>query len=485
MNVLEDLPTGPQLRPERVEADKTVISAAVCEAKPTVRRFLPQGSVLGPILKHRSVSRRVVIASAFSAIALAVIIALVAAPAPRTPGGPHQPAASPGSQSGGAPTWRLVSDVSPTWRALPSSGDVPGQPKGLNFSCPTTTTCYAANFASTGPGTASAVEVTNDGGTAWRALTLPVSLLRPPSLACVNAATCAILGLNQSGDSTFLETTDGGQTWSSHAGPNELTFLNGPFQLACTTPTSCLVVAPGTSTKVPPGTIVTAAGAASYVTDNGGDTWSTSSLPTGYIPSALQCASATNCVTTGSVSLGGPPLPSRAAILHTTNDGSNWVTASLPSQVANQTIFAPSSLSCADTENCLAIFSDGDSSAVDVLSSTDGGATWAATNSTGLGQVGVMSLSCPSSSDCWVAGVTNSSGKSADISATAGVVTSTTDSGTTWQEAQLPQGVGAIVDISCPNESSCFALAVRQDNGNSDVPQPFVLLASDNPSSGT
>ena len=94
-----------------------------------------------------------------------------------------------------------------------------------------------------------------------------------------------------------------------------------------------------------------------------------------------------------------------------------------------------------------------------------------------------MSLSCPDGADCWVGGVNSgpSSGKSAiDLGTTPAVVASTSDGGATWQDAQLPQGVGAIVDISCPSESSCYALAVQEVNRGSNAPQPFVLLAYEN-----
>jgi photosystem II stability/assembly factor-like uncharacterized protein len=481
MNMLEDLPAGPQLRPERAEADKTVMSAAVRGAKPTVRTRLPQGLELGALLRKQSVYRRVAIASALSAAALVLLLALVATLAPQPSHGPQGPVAGPGDQPGAGPAWRLVSDVSPSWRALPSSGDVPGEPKGLNFSCPTATTCYAANFSSKGPGTAIEVEVTNDGGTTWQALTLPDSLLRPPSLSCVGADTCAILGIDESGDSTFLETTDGGQTWSSHSGPYERTVMNEPVQLACTTATSCLVVAAGPNSKVNPGSAVPFVGAASFSTDDGGNTWSTSSLPTGFIPSALQCTSAAECATSGSISLAGPPAPSQATILNTTNGGTSWATAAIPSRLAAQDTFAPSTLSCAETGNCLAIFSDVADSYTEVLSSADGGATWAAAAATGFRHGVITSLSCAGGADCWAAGVSDTSGGTAS-----GVVASTSDGGATWQEAQLPQGVGVVVDISCPNGSSCYALGLQQVNGNNSVPQPFELLAYGNaPSAGS
>jgi len=149
-------------------------------------------------------------------------------------------------------------------------------------------------------------------------LTLPVSLLRPPSLSCIDADTCAIFGIDQSGNSTFLETTDGGQTWTSRAGPNELAGMNGPMQLACTTATSCLVVAPGPNRKVDPGSTVPFGGAASFVTDDGGSTWSADTLPSIRDLGGILCPTSSACVAGG-----------RNQVLYTTNGGSTWFSTSV------------------------------------------------------------------------------------------------------------------------------------------------------------
>jgi hypothetical protein len=51
---------------------------------------------------------------------------------------------------------------------------------------------------------------------------------------------------------------------------------------------------------------------------------------------------------------------------------------------------------------------------------------------------------------------------------------STSDGGQTWQGQQLPQGVLMVVDISCPSETNCYALA---DQSQSPGSSRFVLLA--------
>ncbi len=363
-----------------------------------------------------------------------------------------------------------MSDLSLSWRTLPSSNFEPGGLPAVTFDCPTTTTCYAGNFAPSGTSTDVQVEITDDGGTTWRPLTLPVTLSRPPSLFCVGADTCAILGVDGAGNSEFLETTNGGETWSAHSGPNGLTPMDGPIQLTCTTATSCLALAPDPDQG--PGQV---GPASAYVTDDGGETWSTSSLPNGYFPSALQCTSLGTCVASGFQSPNGAPDMAGGTILYTTDGGSTWTSATVPTGLS-----AFNSLSCAETGGCTAIFSGVGGSPSVVLSSTDGGKTWVATSASGFLAHGVvMSLSCPGASDCWATGVAEPTDMWAaiDLHTASGFAGSTSDSGETWQEAQLPQGVGAILDISCPDASSCYALGLRQVQQSSNTPQPFVFLA--------
>jgi hypothetical protein len=220
MTLLENLPPGPNVRLERSKADKSVISVDLREAHATAPTHLSQDLELGALLKkRRPVYRRAAVISTFSAAALVLVVAVLAAPALREPGSAKERSVSPSPKLSGAASWRLVSDLSPSWRTLPSSIFQPGGLPAVTFDCPSTTTCYAGNFASSGAATAAEVEVTDDGGSTWRRSTLPVTLSRPPSIFCLEADTCATLGIDGSDESTFLETTDGGLTWSVQAGP--------------------------------------------------------------------------------------------------------------------------------------------------------------------------------------------------------------------------------------------------------------------------
>jgi photosystem II stability/assembly factor-like uncharacterized protein len=234
-----------------------------------------------------------------------------------------------------------------------------------------------------------------------------------------------------------------------------------------------MAVAPG-----PDQAIGQVGGASAYVTGDGGDTWSASSLPAGFFPSALQCTSLGTCVASGFQVPNGTPEMTGGTILYTIDDGSTWSAAIVPSGLS-----AFNSLSCAESGSCRAVFSAVGGSPTEVLSSTDGGRTWVAGVASGFLTEGVvMSLSCPDAAHCWVSGVsrqTSSSGISTaiDLHTASGFVGSTSDSGETWQGAQLPQGVGALLGVSCPKASSCYAVGLKQVQRSSNTPQPFVLLA--------
>ena len=223
-----------------------------------------------------------------------------------------------GTRQVAAPRWRLVSDVTPGWQTLTGLGYEPG----FFLQCPTATTCYADDLQGS-EGTYSELEVTNDGGTTWRPSKLPVAL-SDATVACADADTCAALGVDGSGEAMFLETTDGGQTWTSSAGPSLLTSSIGVTDLSCTAATSCVAVASDPFGRS--GTTV------AFVTGDGGATWTESNLPSDFVPSDLQCFSSGTCVSTGFYqSPGGSPTTPPGTVLYRTDGGSTWTSASVPS----------------------------------------------------------------------------------------------------------------------------------------------------------
>jgi photosystem II stability/assembly factor-like uncharacterized protein len=391
-------------------------------------------------------NRRFVVAVVSSVAAVVLLVTLVAVPGLRAPGRTHR-AVRAGRQAGAALVWRLVGDISPSWRIQPSEGFQPG----FSLTCPTVTTCYADSFEGT-PGAEPEVEVTNDAGQNWQQSDLPVALSDITRVACLNAETCALFGIDSSGNATFLGTTDGGQTWTSTPGPSEVTSTAGVFDLSCTTAASCALVVSDPSGET--GTAV------AYSTNDAGRTWNESNLPMDFVPGALQCVAPSTCVTVGFLqSPAGSPSSPPAMVLYSSDGGSTWTTSSLPSLPS--TPGALSRLTCSDASDCMASFFEKPGLTSTVLVSDNGGQSWSQSGSSPPGFV--SGLSCPTASDCWTSGIVapNNAGQPVLVARAGGFISSTTDGGGTWQSAQLPDGIGPVVDISCPSDSTCYAIAVE------------------------
>ena len=103
------------------------------------------------------------------------------------------------------------------------------------------------------------------------------------------------------------------------------------------------------------------AAAEAYTTDDGGDTWSESTLPPDFVPGALQCVLASTCVATGFFqSPDGSKTATAGTVLYSTDSGVTWTTVSLPT-ASLTTLGALTRLSCADASDCMAsLFGRGD-----------------------------------------------------------------------------------------------------------------------------
>ena len=92
----------------------------------------------------------------------------------------------------------------------------------------------------------------------------------------------------------------------------------------------------------------------------------------------------------------------------------------------------------------------------------DGGRHWSTAKGAGLPAGAAFGLSCPTSSDCWTSAGGPHLLHIPPTSPTGAVIVSTTNAGATWQQDELPQGVGNAQGVSCPNRNKCFALAWSQ-----------------------
>jgi hypothetical protein len=169
----------------------------------------------------------------------------------------------------------------------------------------------------------------------------------------------------------------------------------------------------------------------------------------------------------------GSPSPSGVA-LYSADGGATWTPAAVPGGLG-----ARGTLACTTASTCLATFFDGASDgATPVLRSDDGGATW---HEIARAQLQLVTgLACSTSQSCTAGGV--ALGGEGDptqptLAANGGVISTTDDGGTSFTEATLPPETTAVLSVSCPDASTCFALAFA--DGSSDAAPPtFELLAS-------
>ena len=232
--------------------------------------------------------------------------------------------------------------------------------------------------------------------------------------------------------------------------------------MACPSASSCLAVADGYSAP------------ATYVTTDGGKTWTTDRMPTDFVPHDLQCSSPTNCVVTGFYqSPGGGQTTPEGTVLYTTDGGTTWKTASLPSGLGSL-----GTVSCATATDCLATFFAADGQGSEVLASTDGGASWSSVPASGLPEGVVLSTTCPAAAQCWAAGVTHAQVSAEAMTIEAGatpLLASTSNGGQTWLSTAAPDGVSLVASLSCPSTTKCYALAFAKPAGTAFV--SVVLLS--------
>jgi photosystem II stability/assembly factor-like uncharacterized protein len=390
-----------------------------------------------------------------AALAAAMILTTVVLGAPGAP-----PSGSAQSRSGSTgSTWKLVSDVSNGWQVLPGPGVGAGLPTA-QLTCPSASTCYALGVVSDAVPSSSvpgsppddAIATTTDGGETWTPVTLPAAV-SGSRLSCLTATTCALLGTGAGGSSVFLHTTDGGRTWSSGSGPAAVTSNDFVGGLTCTTATRCTAIVMPHLVAVGSGDIM------SLTTSDGGQSWSEAPLPAGFngIPDGLTCTSEGDCIVVGS-DKGFPGGDAGAA--YSRDGGATWTSSTVPPGTSGL-----HAVSCSGSFCIASSLRSSSSTERSILTSSDGGATWSEVTTTGLASH-VMpfttSFSCATNTDCWTGGTVPQpgGGSAVQISDAQGLLAQSLDGGHTWQDAELPSTARAVMSLSCPTATDCFALAV-------------------------
>jgi hypothetical protein len=197
--------------------------------------------------------------------------------------------------------------------------------------CASTARCVAIGYDSNGSG-AAFLETTN-GGKAWSVHAAPKSLALAQALSCANGSDCWAVGLaGNRASAAVARTTDGGRDWAAQSIPKLQTAMSGPFGIACTSASRCLVTGEGT-----------------LITVNGGKTWARHATPGGAPLGPVTCPSAADCYATFNVT-SAVPTNTEAFVFTSANGGLTWreVLAG-PRHVA-----ALDGISCPSTTTCVA-----------------------------------------------------------------------------------------------------------------------------------
>lgn len=380
-----------------------------------------------------------------------------------------RPLRSDGHEKAGQ--WQLVDDVlSGTWQQSTS-----GPPPGTGM-CPTADACYevAGKYAS-----ASAAEpesesfyASTDVGATWTVLPMPTSFVATSGLSCAAATVCAVGGTYQ-GQSVMISTTDGGHSFVISPLPASVGTL---YALSCPTSTFCGgLVATTTWHGLPPNIPIHAA---FLSTSDGGKTFADASpFLAGDSMQSLVCSSTADCTVIGNQMTNASPTNGSSVVAVTTDAGRTWTQGAFP---VGFNILTHSTLACPDASHCYVAGSIPSTTGktatpVQLVAATvNGGLTWSEQTPPGnVPRLGIMSLSCPTVSECWIAGMYRPERETP-------VLLGTTNSGATWSRVTFSVPAGApnydgqsyitMGQISCATANVCVARgAVAQGSPTSPV----------------
>jgi photosystem II stability/assembly factor-like uncharacterized protein len=422
------------------------------------------------------------VAAAISLAAALVVVAAVAVPFVA-----HRPSNSRGTNAVNRPvrgpsSWKFAGYISqPSWNVQASIGSDP-----YDLVCPSATTCYGTGPSGSGPSgsTTSAtapqdvVEFTHDGGATWQSSPLPSGgATMFGGVTCPDASTCMTVGVSFDSpdlNMAMFATIDGGRSWTTLPMPGES--LDSPV-LSCATPMACVAIGSD------PGPGGLGEEDVSYVTADGGHSWTASALPGTFRAYGLQCFSEGRCIATGQAPstydvTGANGFQGSAAAIYSTDGGATWARGAFP------TADVVSPISCSDAQHCMAIEYSDDLGSSAVVVTGDGGETWSVSPTNGGvpegRQLHLGGVSCPTPTNCWVSGFEYQAGASysaISMGTTQGVILATHDGGRSWSSEELPtvggEPIRDVEALGCSTATDCLALADQTPTG--PLQQPVVL----------
>jgi photosystem II stability/assembly factor-like uncharacterized protein len=328
-----------------------------------------------------------------------------------------------GLSAGAAPALGMPA----VWAASAASPAAAPVLAGLGgVSCPTAEVCFAIGGEVGFPQGKGMIIGTADGGSRWNMLGQPAGPHIFYGITCPAASDCKVVGIGPSDAGTVYTTRDGGTVWAK----DPVKLVSEPFlAVACHTTRTCEAGGTGIEPLM-------------YGTSDRGKTWSSQSVPDLSMVDGLACPTASVCVASG-YDGGRISLPT-AAIARTTDGGSRWTAQVVPGASAN-------GVACPTARVCVVAAVAGVGAGHgEMLRTTNGGVTWFRQDLP-AGTPELLSVSCPSISDCMAVGFGNASW-------------ATTDGGRTWTKQPVPAGVADLRSVSCPTVSICEGVGESPDN---------------------
>ena len=289
-------------------------------------------------------------------------------------------------------------------------------------------------------------------GSGWQPVGLPDAVVPGvPSLASCVPGTSFCLTVSQLNTLGYTAsvTADAGASWQHYSTLSAA--MSYPNEASCPTTTVCWLAGYSPAPAYGPGIAETT---------DGGKTWTDMTppnLPYAWQLTSIDCVSATTCWVAGDDSA-GTPAGITPVLGETTDAGANWTWfTNLPAitQYDPNGTYALDAISCTSALDCVAAggldYSDG---LAQVISTTDGGATWTRSTDpmlTGLQEI--FGLSCLNGSD----GLPTCYAAAAATAAAGPVVISSTDGGATWSGMETYDNTGWMYSIACPDASHCWA----------------------------
>jgi hypothetical protein len=246
-------------------------------------------------------------------------------------------------------------------------------------------------------------------------------------------------GASLPGSGVVVTTSDGGATWSPVASPQNALVVSS---VTCTGPPDCtVIVSDGTSTW------------SAHSTDFG-QTWQQEgNLPAGFLPeNDLTCVAGGTCIDAGYIPTSNGH--GQGAVAVSADGGQTWTSASVPSGLG-----VLQSTGCLSTSVCLAAGTTGTTvsdvvpAKGEVVRSVDAGHTWAV--STGALPVeDVYGLACPSAQQCAMVGTEWFGLPAVGV----GAVGQSTDGGVTFRGSPTSYIPLTLTAVACPSTSGCIAV---------------------------